>query len=55
MRAAQRVRIGNRGGPPAFAPVILWGSLILGVLVPPRMLSAPRTQSPFVANRRGRA
>jgi hypothetical protein len=25
MRAAQRVRFGNPGGPPAFAPVILLG------------------------------
>jgi len=27
MRAAQRVRIGNRRGPPAFAPVIWFGAL----------------------------
>ena len=28
MRAAQRARIGNRRGPPAFAPVIWLGSVI---------------------------
>ncbi len=29
MRAAQRVRIGNRGGPPAFAPVISLGGVLI--------------------------
>src|ERR1035441_5750844 len=29
MRAAQCARIGNQGGPPAFAPVILLGHLVI--------------------------
>lgn len=31
MRAAQRVRIGNRRGPPAFAPVILLDAAIVSI------------------------
>src|SRR6266516_1096789 len=34
MRAAKRFRIGNRRGPPAFAPVILFGAMLESILIP---------------------
>src|SRR2546427_13061218 len=50
MRAAQSARFGNRGGPPAFAPVILLGrdfikpvlSRIVVVSLPREVRSVPR-------------
>jgi hypothetical protein len=35
MRAAQRVRIGHQRGPPAFDPVILFGSRVIQIPIPP--------------------